>query len=255
MAKPIPEHNHYRHHPARIILKASSYYGRRLIISMVLLTSGCSKQYSDLPAYLPFGVGNYQNQSVGRFKTLYLADQIDEFYRGIDPGPIGITSFVNLDDLNATSSFGRLIGEQVMSELSIKGFEVVELRQATALRFLEPDGEFSLSRDVESLKREQKLGGIVVGTYSASPERVYLNIRLIDPASSSVLSAASAEIAKTSEIKRMLRGGSMPGTLDRVPVRKLALQQELSPPKNTVELIDPIGGPRISPKLPRVTEK
>ena len=191
----------------------------------LLFVSGCgqSKRYSDLPAYSASTPKDAPNQSVGRFKTSYLADQIDTFYRGTDPGPIGVTTFVNLDDLYSTSSFGRMVGEQLMSELAMKGYDIVELRHSDALQFLSNAGEFALSRQVSAVKSEQNLGGVIVGTYVASPERVYLNARLLDPRSSVVLSAGSVEMEKTKELARLLRSGGFTTTLERIPVKHLGL--------------------------------
>jgi TolB-like protein len=196
----------------------------QLLAIAILLAgfAGCSKRYSDIPAYTSLPFREYKNQGVGRFKTSYLAEQIDAYYRGTNPGPIGVSTFVNLDDLYTTSSFGRMVGEQLISELAMKGFDVVELRHADALQFMAPDGEFALSRDVSAIHRQRDLGGIVVGTYSVSPVRVYLNVRLINPSNSLVLSAGSVEMPKTNEISKMLRGGGLPGTLERIPVRHLA---------------------------------
>ena len=87
---------------------------------------GCSKRYHDLPSFSPIPIEDYTNHSVGRFKTTYLAEQIDNYYRGTNPGPIGVTTFVNIDDLNNTSTFGRMYGEQLMSELAMRGYDVIE---------------------------------------------------------------------------------------------------------------------------------
>ena len=190
---------------------------------MILFLGGCSKRYNDLPPFLPFNVSTEKdNASVGRFKTSYLAEQIDGYYRGVNPGPLGVTTFVNLDDLHNTSSFGRMLSEQMMSELVMRGFDVVELRHADALQFLESTGEFALSRDISSIRHERQLGGVVVGTYVVSPVRIYVNSRLVDPTSSMILSAGSVEMSKTSEIAKLLRTGGMTGTLERIPVRHLA---------------------------------
>ncbi len=193
------------------------------IICLVLTVfTGCSRRYDDMPVYLPFSLSTDEpNKSVGRFKTTYLAEQIDQYYRGTNPGPLGVTTFVNLDDLYSTSSFGRVVGEQLMSELAMRGFDVVELRHSDALQFLNAGGEFALSRDIAAVRRERDLGAIVVGTYVVSPVRVYLNARLVDPNSSMVLSAGSVEMSKTDEIARLVRGGSVPGTLERIPVKHL----------------------------------
>lgn len=196
------------------------------VLALILVASalvGCSKRYSDLPAFSPVSLTDYENKSVGRFKSSFLVEQIDHYYRGTNPGMIGITTFVNADDLYTTSTFGRMYSEQVMSELAMRGFDVVELRHADALQFLATTGEFGLSRDIAMVRRERDLGGIVVGTYVVSPERVYVNARLVDPATSVVVSAASVEMSKTQEITKMLRGGAFPGTLERIPVRHLSV--------------------------------
>jgi TolB-like protein len=194
-----------------------------LILSLIFIVflAGCSKRYSDYPVYNPFSWYDEELTGVGRFKTSFLIDQVDEYYRGTNPGPIAIATFVNVDDLYSTSTFGRMVSEQVMSELSMRGYDVIELRHSDALQFLASDGEFALSRDVGMVRKQRDLGGIVVGTYTVSPVRVYVNARLIDPSSSTVVSAGSVEMSKTKEIARMLRGGAFPATLERIPVKHL----------------------------------
>lgn len=191
------------------------------ILAIALCTVGCSKRYSDLPAYSPISFGEYDNESVGRFKTSFLADQIDTYYRGSNPGPIGVTTLVNLDDLYTTSSFGRVYAEQLISELAMRGYDVIELRHADALQFLSDRGEFALSREAGMVRRSRELSGVVVGTYVASPIRVYVNARLIDPSTSMVLSAGSVEMEKTKEIGKLLRVGGFPASLERIPVKHL----------------------------------
>lgn len=225
----------------------SCQIGIVFLLLVILSLSGCSKRYDDVPTFWPFEYRDYENESVGRFKTSYLAQQIDEFYQGIHPGPIGITTFVNLDDLKTTSSFGRIYGEQLMSELSMRGYDVVELRHADALQFLSNNGEFALSRDVAQVRRERDLGAIIVGTYVVSPVRVYINARLVDPATSKVLSAGSVEMAKTDEIKRLVRGGAFSPTLERIPVKRLGMYtypMTLNPHYFEEEIAVPSGFPK-----------
>jgi hypothetical protein len=70
------------------------------------------------------------------------------------------------------------------------------------------------------------LAAVVVGTYVVSPERVYVNARLIEPSTSLILSAGSVEMSKTRELTKMLRGGSMPNSLERIPVKHLGYASE-----------------------------
>jgi TolB-like protein len=187
-----------------------------------------------MPAYWPIPTKEYDNYGPGRFKTALLAAQIDRHYKGSAPGPIGVTTFVNIDDLYTSSTFGRMVGEQLMSELAMKGFDVIELRHTDVLQFLDRGGEFALSRDAGVVRPERNLAGVVVGTYVTSPERVYVNARLIDPSTSVVLSAGSVEMSKTPELVRLLRGGGMPGSLERIPVRHLGqIAQPIDPSESS----------------------
>lgn len=186
------------------------------------LVIGCSKRYYDLPVYSAFPVGDYYNNSTGRFKTEYLADQINAYYRGTVNGPIAVATFVNLDDLYSSSTFGRILSEQLMSDLAMRGYTVVEMRQSDALQIIQSEGELGLSRDTEVIKPTQQVAGLVVGTYAISPVRVYVNTRLIDPSTSLVASVGSVELNKTEEIARLLRGNTMQMTLERIPVKNLS---------------------------------
>jgi len=196
-----------------------------ILVWAILTMAGCSKRYQDVPAFMPLNLGNPHNYGTGTFKTAYIADQIDYYYRGTSSGPIGITTIVDLNDLYATSAFGRMFAEQLISELVMRGYDIVELRQGDALRFLSDAGEFTLSRDTGAVKRSYDLSAVLAGTYVSSPEKVYVNVRLIDPATSMILSSGSVEIGKTYEIAKMLRSGSFPMNLERVAVKHLASQE------------------------------
>jgi TolB-like protein len=191
------------------------------IFCLVALITGCSTRYQDIPAFWPFQVSERENYGPGRFKTTLLAGQIDRYYRGVVPGPIGVSTFVNIDDLYTSSTFGRMVSEQLMSELAMKGFDVVELRHSDALQFLNASGEFALSRDVRAVRPQRQLAAVVVGTYVVSPDRVYVNARLVQPSTSLVLSVGSVEMGKTKELARLLRGGTTPGALERIPVKNV----------------------------------
>jgi FlgO protein len=183
-----------------------------VLLSLAVLPiayTGCSKRYNELPAFSAIPMRDYANHSVGRFKSTYIVDQIDSYYRGVEPGPIGVTTLVNIDDLYTSSTFGRMYSEQIMSELAMRGYDVIELRHSDAVQFMSSGGEFALSRQTEAVRDMRELGGIVVGTYVVSPVRI--------------LSAGSVEMKKTGEIARLLKRGGTSATLERVPVRHLGI--------------------------------
>ncbi len=219
-----------------------------VFVSAILmpLISGCSKRYHDLPAFSSFPIVDAQNNSVGRFKTSYLGEQIDAYFRGSVAAPIAVATFVDIDNLYNTSTFGRVVSEQLMSELAMRGYTVIEMRQAEALQVMDRKGEFGLSRDTNTLRESHEVAALVVGTYAISPLRVYINARLIDPTTSIVTSVGSVEMEKTKEITRMLRSHSFPPSLERIPVRRLGYS---SFPQQSYGQFAPIGSGHHSNQL------
>lgn len=209
--------------------KASLLFSLCCLSTLLSSLLSCSKRYDNLAPFNAIPFSDAYNYSVGRFKTSYLADQIHAYYRGNIRGPIAVATFVELDNLYGSSPFGRLLGEQLMSELAMKGYTVIELRKSDALQIITNEGELALSREMKTLKPVHDISGIVVGTYVESPVRIYVNARLIDPASSVVVSAGSVEMPKTQEIARLLRNSSVPQTLERIPVRHLGYSGFLLP--------------------------
>jgi len=195
----------------------------------VFATSGCSKRYQDLPTFVGIPFEDSVNYSTGRFKTSYMADQIQAYFRGNIAAPIAVTTFVEIDNLYQSSTFGRILAEQLISELSMRGYKVIEIRLSDAVQIMEDQGEMGLSREVNALRGSQEIAGLVVGTYASSANRVYVNSRIIDPRSSQVISVASVEMNKSEEIAQLLRTNSTPTSLERIPVRHLAYDKGIEP--------------------------
>jgi len=102
-----------------------------------------------------------------------------------------LTSFVDLDNLENTSTFGRLISESMFNELHIRKFSVTDFRGQEAVSVNE-DGEFHITRDVEKLKDNiDAVEYILVGTYvKFENQSLLINARILDSVSGNVISSA-----------------------------------------------------------------
>jgi len=102
-----------------------------------------------------------------------------------------LTSFVDLNELDTTSTFGRLLSESMFNELHIRNFFVTDFRGQEAVTVNE-DGEFHISRDVEKLKDIiEAVEYILVGTYvKFENESLLINARILDSISGIVISSA-----------------------------------------------------------------
>ena len=93
-----------------------------------------------------------------------------------------ITSFVELENLQVTTEFGRILSESMMSELHSRGYTVVDFRGKDEI-FTGNRGEFYLSRralEVKFKNYKNITPLILVGTYSRQSRAVIINARIIE---------------------------------------------------------------------------
>lgn len=102
-----------------------------------------------------------------------------------------LTSFVDLNKLNKTTTFGRLVGESMFNELHVRKFNITDFRGQDAVS-VNADGEFHLTRDINKLKDNiETVEHIVVGTYTKfENDTILINARILDSENGSVISTA-----------------------------------------------------------------
>ncbi|MHB8121546.1 MAG: FlgO family outer membrane protein [Desulfuromonadaceae bacterium] len=129
---------------------------------------------------------------VGDFndKMNNLADQLDKNAGVTGPShTCVVTSFTNLDKIDDTTALGRLIAENLIYGLQMHKWQIIELRLSKGVEINEA-GEFFLSRDINKLKDEYKISGVVTGTYSVAEGNLTINARVIDVNTGVVISSA-----------------------------------------------------------------
>ncbi len=105
--------------------------------------------------------------------------------------PVLITSFVKLDNFKKTTEFGRIVSESLISELSNRGFNIIEYRGQMAVSINEK-GEYFITRNPYKLKDKVPDTYVVVGTYSRQFGKVMLNARVMDNVTGKIISSARA---------------------------------------------------------------
>ncbi len=149
-----------------------------------------------------------------------------------DPGTegiIGVATFVDLNNLYRTSPFGRYLAEQLMGELQRAGFHVVEVRKTDSLLIKERFGEYSLSRQIQEIAKQTSARMILLGTYLAKGDYIFVNARLVSSANSTVASSALQIMEKDSFMKKMLWPAAAPqtGHAIKVPVKAFGEPTEI----------------------------
>lgn len=102
--------------------------------------------------------------------------------------PILVTTLVNNDNLDATSSFGRSFQNNVTAGFVRRGYVVREIKLRRDLLVETDRGEFMLTRELRELADSERAQAIIVGTYTMTNRVMYLSVRLVDPVDRSIRS-------------------------------------------------------------------
>ncbi|MEW6595602.1 MAG: FlgO family outer membrane protein [Thermodesulfobacteriota bacterium] len=127
-----------------------------------------------------------------------------------DEYTVAVSTFVNLNNLYATSALGRYVGEQMIGELQNSGVEVVDVRKTPGIMVSKHHGEYAMSRDMKELAYIQNAQAMLAGTYAVAEGRVYLNARLLRNEDNMVLAAATLELPLDAVVAGMLADEAMP---------------------------------------------
>lgn len=179
-------------------MKSDSYLVSGLILSLFM--TGCSYKKDHKALLAP------QESEIDKKEKLYankvhnsldsaivtIADQL--FKSNTDQSKITsiiLTSFADLNKLNKTTTFGRLLSESMFNELHVRKFHVTDFRGQDAVS-VNDQGEFHITRDVEKLKDHiSATEYILVGTYvKFENDSVLINARIIDSENGSIISTA-----------------------------------------------------------------
>jgi len=164
-----------------------------ITISSNLLADNYAKVYSDNTQERSIVIPSYSNQQ--KLDTLddTIIDLSNKLLRSsrlkYNVENIAITSFVDLDQLNKTTHFGRTLGESMFDELFTRGFRVNDFRGQENLS-INANGEYFITRDISRMRNRVSNGYVLVGTYSMMNDRILINARILDNRSGEVVASA-----------------------------------------------------------------
>lgn len=131
-------------------------------------------------------------------EMIYLAAQTVAERAGIlvKDQPILVATFVSIDDMSASTTFGRLASQLVANRLVQDGYSVKDINYTGAVTVREGTGELVLTRDVARISRSLHAQAVVAGTYAVAGRQIFLNVRLLNAETGDILSAADVVIRR-----------------------------------------------------------
>jgi len=122
----------------------------------------------------------------------------------LEPGQLIVTSFANIDDLKKSSTFGRIVAQQVGSGFSSEGHHVIELLLRDTVYIGVKEGEFLLSRALKDLSLEHDAQAAIVGTYAVGENNVYVTTKVIRASDSVVLASQDFVLPLGPDVRKLV---------------------------------------------------
>ena len=153
--------------------------------------------------------GNYSTISSNQFieANYKAADSLMHQINGkLVPGqPLIMATIVNIDALEQTSTLGRLVSEQVSTRLAQGGLNMLEMKLRNSVYLKRNTGELMLTREINEVAQAHNAQAIVVGSYAETSDMVFINLKVIQPNSNTVLGGQDYVLAKEAIVRSMLQ--------------------------------------------------
>ncbi|CAG0992890.1 hypothetical protein IVG45_14360 [Methylomonas sp. LL1] len=102
---------------------------------------------------------------------------------------IVINSLVNVNDMGQTLPFGRIVSDQVSSALHRAGYRVMGMELPTEIFSKNEAGILELPEKTREALDNVHASALVIGTYAAGRQNVYVSLRVVELASQNIISS------------------------------------------------------------------
>jgi hypothetical protein len=172
-----------------------------LILTAAALAGGCAHDH-----YYPYTRG-YESAEESRFigASYKAVDRIASGSAVAKGQPIVVATLVDIDDLERSSSFGRIVSEQIASRLAMLGYTPIELKLRGNVYVRAPQGELALSREVARVAREHRAPVVVVGTYAHAGHQIFVSLKAVAVDENRILSGYDYAVALNDNTRPLLK--------------------------------------------------
>ncbi len=168
-----------------------------VVLLLSLMTNGCSQRiaFGSCDFRVKSSECNHQTEIIedaNLIATSYTAaDKLMQYAIPVlsPQTNLLVTSIADIDNLTYTTTFGRLLGEQLASRFTQKGYMVTEAKFNDNLKIIPRNGEFVLSRELRELGDSSWAKMVVTGTYAVSRDKVYITLKILDFTTSKVIAS------------------------------------------------------------------
>ena len=174
-----------------------------ILISALLITtlSGCS---SSLRLFKTQG---YLNTDLIEASYDATDELKEELVRKVPKGTlIVVSTLLNVKKKpNETSSFGRIISNQIATDLHNSGYEIIAMDLPLDLFMMTEVGELKLSEEDKAILKHYKAAVMVGGVYAPGKQNTYVTLRAVNRFTKQVIASTDFSVALGPDVKTLLK--------------------------------------------------
>ena len=114
-------------------------------------------------------------------------------------------SFVNINNLDKSSSFGRIISQQFSTYFASAGYNVAEMLLRQNVYIKQQQGEFLLSRELKEISKQHNAHAVIVGTYAVGKNSIYITAKMVDTRTNEVISSVDYALPMGPDTRLLLK--------------------------------------------------
>jgi hypothetical protein len=168
------------------------------------------------------GCGTFHNYEVKDADLVEVSyDAVDELkdklaQRAPKNSLVIVTTLLNVDNLNKTSAFGRIVSDQIASAFHKAGYQIIGMEIPIDLFMMKEDGSLQLSDDTKKRLKRYHAGVLVGGVYAPGKKNAYVSLRVIDTATKNIISSSDFSVPMGPDAKMLMepKGVGSAGTGD-----------------------------------------
>lgn len=149
--------------------------------------------------------------------------------RSIPKGSLIIVStLLDVNDLKKTSSFGRIISDQIASAFHNADYRIIGMELPIDLFIMKEDGMLYLSDEAKKMISQYGAAAIVGGVYAPGKKSVYVSLRMIDTVSTNIISSTDLSVPLGPDARVLLEPKDVGSVKDSEQAEAVAADPEQS---------------------------
>jgi hypothetical protein len=131
-------------------------------------------------------------------------DLLDQHPHPDDIDRVLVSTVVDINDVNRTTMFGRVLSECLSSRLTQVNKDVIHATVRSDQMLVRSEGQFLLSREVRNLAMDYNARTALVSTYAVTQHTVILSLKLVSTIEDSTLAGIDIVIPRSETVTEML---------------------------------------------------